>query len=598
MAIELERTHDQLADHIGYGFPIPNRISAPGSTTSRRSKLNLPRRFTGEMLSDMQRDRLDVIEKLYAELSDTMSGEGEDHLHQLVVEAREIADREQYIYVTRRRARSASLDPDDRRSVAEAHLAQIARAADNPPPLVREIAPEAPPVPDQRSIAIDLFIDGLLTYHKVDREKLFKAIDTLRQRKPKSRNRDGFVLFATPATGSNQHPIMKAFGKDFPKAVFRLRGDSLETQTLELVAADAANDNDVWTYQASAPTQITLSRRSMLKDIPMHDLERRALSDVIEDPRFHNAIVIDRADRFGGAEGIPLARLKLRPSYAYLQPPGSNAPPYEVQRPSDIRQGDRMSEIYEDLKYANLIIETLTRKGLHQRHRIEPVEGGGLRLRLADPGRTALSHYFEIKRATLHSGAEAISARIDIIIGLLEKQREQKGQPPLPAHSSPPAASPAHTSGKTDLTEMSVVDRFIRLHGAENKQQWHNCDRIDALLSSRLSTSEQEADQTAELLLREGLLAVRTARIAPDIFYRLERFERVLGKISHAIGVLDVERPLTAASIEALRDGNVSQIVKQSPEFGRAQIRKITRTEHGAQITIRVPIHAKPIDKD
>src|SRR3546814_2551444 len=112
----------------------------------------------------MHLDRLNAIETLYAELSETMSAEGEDHLHQLVAEAREIADSEQFIYVTRRRARGASLDPDDRRSVDETHLAHIMRAADNPPAIESKpmTAPDA--IPHQRSIAIDLFIDGLLTY--------------------------------------------------------------------------------------------------------------------------------------------------------------------------------------------------------------------------------------------------------------------------------------------------------------------------------------------------------------------------------------------------------------------------------------------------
>src|SRR3546814_12660784 len=43
MAIELERTHDYLAAHIGHGMPIPNRIVPPGSASGRKVKLNLPR---------------------------------------------------------------------------------------------------------------------------------------------------------------------------------------------------------------------------------------------------------------------------------------------------------------------------------------------------------------------------------------------------------------------------------------------------------------------------------------------------------------------------------------------------------------------------
>src|SRR3546814_6782634 len=147
-----------------------------------------------------------------------MSAEGEDHLHQLVAEAREIADSEQFIYVTRRRARGASLDPDERRSVDETHLAHIMRAADNPPAIESKpmTAPDA--IPHQRSIAIDLFIDGLLTYHNVDRKKLFKAIDALRRRDLKEKYRESQTVFATPATHSNKHPILQAFGKKIGRA--------------------------------------------------------------------------------------------------------------------------------------------------------------------------------------------------------------------------------------------------------------------------------------------------------------------------------------------------------------------------------------------
>src|SRR3546814_6213894 len=102
-------------------------------------------------------------------------------------------------------------------------------AADNPPAIESKpmTAPDA--IPHQRSIAIDLFIDGLLTYHNVDRKKLFKAIDALRRRDLKEKYRESQAVFATPATHSNKQTILQAFGKNFPKAVFSLRGDSIKT---------------------------------------------------------------------------------------------------------------------------------------------------------------------------------------------------------------------------------------------------------------------------------------------------------------------------------------------------------------------------------
>src|SRR3546814_14835230 len=97
---------------------------------------------------------------------------------------------------------------------------------------------------------------------------------------------------------------------------------------------------------------------------------------------------------------MPLSRLKLRPSYAYLQPPGSNTPEFPIRLPSDVRHGSGFYGTHEDLNYADLIIAELPQKGINQRYRIEGIDGGGLRLRPVDTGRTALMHTFDIKSNT------------------------------------------------------------------------------------------------------------------------------------------------------------------------------------------------------
>src|SRR3546814_13592518 len=126
--------------------------------------------------------------------------------------------------------------------------------------------------------------------------------------------------------------------------------------------------------------------------------------------------------------------------------------------------------------------------------------------------------------------------------------------------------------------------RCRRLQGAGRAEDWIAFERIDALLSDRLAGEDILPDPDIEFHVREGLLAIRTARLAPHIFYRLERFDRVLGQISHAIAILDIDQSMTAASIEALRAGNASQLIKIFPHVGRAPIRKLTRTDQGAQI--------------
>src|SRR3546814_9908528 len=96
----------------------------------------------------------------------------------------------------------------------------------------------------------------------------------------------------------------------------------------------------------------------------------------------------------------------------------------------------------------------------------------------------------------------------------------------------------------------TLAERFLRLHGAGRAEDWIACERIDALLSDRLAGEDILPDPDIEFHVREGLLAIRTARLAPHIFYRLERFDRVLGKISHAIAILDIDQSMTARSEE------------------------------------------------
>src|SRR3546814_19937824 len=102
----------------------------------------------------------------------------------------------------------------------------------------------------------------------------------------------------------------------------------------------------------------------------------------------------------------------------------------------------------------------------------------------------------------------------------------------------------------------TLADRFLRLHGAGRAEDWIACERIDALLSDRLAGEDILPDPDIEFHVREGLLAIRTARLAPHIFYRPESFDPVLGTISHANALLDIDQSIPSASITALRDGN------------------------------------------
>lgn len=590
LAIELERTYDQLARHLGHSVPLENRIIIPETGRNHRQRLNLPRDLSGERISQMHQNRLKAIEALHEQIADTMGYGEADHLYQLVEEARTIVYTEGYVRVTKRRAPGRNLDPDDRLSAEELRLVEIGRAADNPPPP----SPPAPQLTDpaeslKRGIAVDLLVEGLLVYHRIDRDKLYDAIDA--QRRPKrGRNlASDAVFFTSPAMRSNQYPALHAFGPNFPKALFRLHGDHLETQSLEMIAADPAHQHDVWTYRATAPSNITLSRHGLLRHIPIHDLERRALTDVIDDPRFHRALIIDRADRYQGDGLAPLTRLRLRPSYGYIDPPGVHIPRPPIQRPSDVRKiGHGFRGAYHDLEYADAVLLELQKRNVQRRHRIDVIDGGGLALRLSDRGQRLLSHRFELKRETLQGGPDAIGARIDNILEFLRNGSRRR-----PAMGTPLPAKPKTQSPKLNETK---TQRLIRIHGLTCLEDWNACTRIGALLYDRLTLADVEADHDTEFHLQEGLLAIRSIRLNRELHYRLERFDRVLGKISYAIGVLEIEKDMSPASIEALRDGVASQVIPDLCEFGQAQVRKISKHDGLTMVTLRVPLFDKPSD--
>lgn len=593
IAIELEETHDKMAELVGHSFPLPNRILPAGKKSGTKRRLNLPRNLSGEALARLQEERLVAIEHLHDQFYAGTGNSEENDLLALVTEAREMVVAQQYIRVSPRKGPSRNMDPEARLTADELLHRRIISAADNPPPAVKAPEKTSEQFDQKLSIVMDLMTEGLIEYHGINPEKLYKAIHAFGWFSKSGKPRPGPRIFATPAMRSNQYPTIDAFGTDFPKALYHLRGNSLETQSLEMIAADAGKPEDVWQYRAAHASSIVLTRNIMITGMGIHDLERRALTDIFDDPRFHSALVIERADRRHSTDlARTITSFKLRPGYGYLLPPGSKTRPYKMKRPYDLRRpGHGFTGAYKDLIFADLITEELKdRKMSGRRYRIDPVDGGGLILRMADDGAGAMYHSFLFHPETLKGGPEAVSVRFEKIIESLQRTKDRRLVKATQEQSgdSPQALIQSHG-------DESSLERLGRLHGPDAADHWAKCTHVCALIQDELR-SDAPADPDAQFHFQEGLLAIKAMRLSDDVFYKLERFDRTMGKIKHAIGVLEVDRTLTPGAIEQIRDGSASLIVKDWPEFGRAQVRKISQHEHMTRITIRVPIFDRPQD--
>lgn len=324
------------------------------------------------------------------------------------------------------------------------------------------------------------------------------------------------------------------------------------------------------------------------------DFPRRALRDIIDDGRFHDAMVIHTTDRYGMTVGSGASTvIKLRRGYAHLDPPGTNPGlRVPIRRPSDVRppRQARAAE-HRDLDWSQLIDRLLNERGHTQRRTIRIKEGAGLMLSIADRGPDErLAHNYEIVRDTLDDGEDAIRARIDDIVGKMNGVRRRDGAPRTFHRPIAPTQPAAPKTPDVD-PERRLRDAL----GEDEARRYVDATRIDVLLAD-LVTMENgiDPDNLPELHVQEGVLTVREMRIASDMVYRVEKFDRLLGKVTHAVGTIEVARELGASTIEALRDGAVRRLIDRYPQFSGAQVRKVSRCDGATLVTVRLPLIAKP----
>lgn len=599
-AIELERTHDVLARIIGHSIPLPDRIVPEGNRKGDAlpERMRLPRHMTLEAMNDIAESSFNAIQEIGEEIIPTL-GNVAGIVDDLLDDAQERVIVEQG-YRGTRKGPSRIMDPEDRMTFEKRTIRDILRAADAPPPTISLAkAPRAAPV-EQESLAIDLMMEGLLDYYRVDRQALYAELMEFRQRMA---NRQSSIELVSPGARANRAEPIKSLGRNFPDAHFNLRGLSLDVISISIPGERDDISGMSWTYHGAGTRhdKFKLSCQDGLHAHDVFDFPQRALRDVTGDRRFHDALVIDMVDRYGMTivGDKPVTKITLRPGYAHLDPPTINpAMRTPIRRPSDVRSGapGRSAE-HPDTAIIRLVDRLLRERGHNEHRRINRIEGQGIVVQLSDRGTENLLHRYVIQRDTIDDGIMAITARVDDIVTKLAKWYAKHGRTRyLPRAMNADATPASVTTPEADATPKDNVTnpgKAIGMLGDEAKTQWEACQRIDALLLDILGKKKLDADGI-ELHHQEGMLLVKTMVVAKGVVYRLERYDRVLGKVTHAIGTLDIDRVLAPATVESLRDGNISRLVPDLGGFGKSQVRKVSVRDGSTSITVRVPLSPRP----
>lgn len=588
IAIELEQAHDRMCELIGHSLPLPDQIVPPNARRGQ-SRVRLPKDLTAEVLTQMQDVRMAAIEEAQEHLEGTLGFGEANVLTDIVERARNTVAARTFERVPRRTTQRRPWDPD--LGTPEDMLARdIGRAADATTtiPRIPERTVQVGLPPRARatreSIAIDNVLDGMLEHYGVDRDALHRHLIELHEStKVPGTARD----MASPAARSNRHPSLAILGASFPSAILRLRGLSLDVVSMDIPAA--ANDpGPYWHYRNGHTDKPMLVRNDPTLGAQIHTWPGRDLGAVLDDARF-DSVMISRAYRQDppGSE-MPSTLLRIQPGRTHIDPPGTPRP----SRNRAPRQDGR-DAMYRPLDHVPVIEESMRRHGINRSHRFEVAEGKGLVLLLAGSNGSRMIHRFPILNDTLADGREGIEARTAVIAKYLASfaRRKERDGPlfavndtgPVPLSGAIPMSGSARPGRRTPTEILATIDQ-------DAETAYMRSSRTCMLLADLLATDARELDADVEFHVQEGVMSVKAMRLNAESFYRLEKFDRLLGKPSHAVATIEIARVLPSGLVEELRDGTIRQYIAQWPEFARSQVRKVSRTQDETLVTIRVPL--------
>jgi hypothetical protein len=608
-AIELEKTHDVMARIIGHSIPIENRITDE-PRDKRKLKLNLPKtrgKNRLEQLAALSEPRIEALSELHDEIGGTLSFSEQMLLTEIVEEMRENSVSRDYVMVPTRGS-NRLLDPDDRMSVREKMYRDIERAADAPvPPSAKTIkTPANDQLSDNESFTIDLLTEGLLNYYNVNRTNLYNELQE-HHRTYLRNKRSSYLSLASPSMMDNQRVALKSLGKSFPRAKLRLRGRSLDIEHM-FFQADFAGETLNWEYMHSRGRMV-LECISQLQGHDIFDYPRKALQDLTDDKRFHESIVI--SDVFREVKGIHIGSTSfvLMNGYAHIDPPHLNsALRMKPQRPSFVRETSEVSTSMKNLLALSTEINAMiSEKGHTQRRVIKVKEGVGIQISIAAPGSDSITHDFMIKNETIRDGIEAVKARVDNIHGFIMKARDRNqrkaaryGLPKLPeTETLPKLQSSILAPHVTDEEQPEKTPAEMQADGMQvlfesEYPLYEKAQKLDALLVDVLNLHQDIKEINVPILhFQENILAIKQMVLDNESTYRLEKFDRVMGKPTYAIANIETTKHLTPATIEALRDGSIKRLIEIYPEFAYSQVRKVTKCDDVTVITVRVQLEEK-----
>lgn len=597
-AIMLEQAWDRLATFSPCGPPPFQRIVPEGAGRAGRGRLVLPKPLDDQALRRLHDERLEAIRTLHGSLSPTLNVTEALSIDALMEESTIARESEQYHVVERRRhVRSVNDAPDVGSDVATA----LAKEADRPLTIATgqvDKATRTLGMPDRPtsaygrdSISIDLVVHSLIEATKVDRSALHREIAEVRR---SMSNQSTVVEVHSPSRRSNTGRTLVSLGKAFPPATFRIVGLALDVVSIDIEPVRA--DGAAWRYSMSSGRH-TFSTRKRPYGTKSWDLPGRSLAVATGDSVWHPTLVVETAvDGVGyatvGSDGSTSGLiLTLVPSRTHIDPPGSPAPIIHATQASQqaVPLDQPRTTHWRHLDAVPVIEATLARLGMTQQRRIELREGVGLDLRMAAPNGGPMLHRHPIVAETIEDGNEAIVARVEDIVAKIRRHHSRGLRRPntLPvgagSGNEEPAADPAMKDEET-----SVEDGQGLVLSDEQSERIGTCARVDALLADLIRHDPVGAEP--ELHFQEGIACIGSATIGDGVRYRLERFDRTMGKATHAIATVEIDRPLGASMVERLRDGSIGLVVTTWPGFAKAQVRRVTRDEIATLLTIRVPL--------
>ena len=627
-AIEMERTHDRLQRIIGHSLPLGARISALNSSNARPGRLSLPVVLDPAALDRLIQERAQAVEDLrhLFEDDDAAGGSASRIALGMIEQAAVWRDVEQRPE-TARRTRIHPMDPRSWQTADEMLMADMSAAADAPDEHEPRNAPVRPAWrPEERprgAYAIDVMTDGLLTKYGVDRARLYEELEA--RGDPAVRRTPDL---ASPAVRSNTARTLRSLGHEFPPAIFRLRGMSLDVERVDL-RIEMGGGTALWNYRGgNDPRMVTTD---LLRGERIDGFHLQPLAIALRDETLHAALLTRQTDRRMMQEGGDVTTiLRLFPRFTHLDAPEAPAGTRPEIEPAPLPPASMANH----LKLRGLIAARLYVHDMHHRFQLNRRAGTHYEIVVGEQIEPNPLHRYVLSRDDVEGGDAAVRARVDEIAEMVrtaqttrleheqqmrarlreeKERRDRKERERVAAEFERERRRIYHEdmkrAGEKALAQRQhLIQRLISssmpgkaarsmvllsAFGEEAAVRHHESTRIDAMVRTLSEADWKDLRQARAnqvvMSLEEGILSVKSAAFGNNTYTRIGT-ERHAGKVTHVTGRFLIPQMTTPEWIEARRDGRLSEIFTWQGALGASQIIRIHQALDGIHIVVRLTL--------